>query len=85
MRLDGLCEELKLAWEYNGKQHYAFVEFFHRSPDALQKQRERDERLRAECDRRGWILIEIPYWVKDKHTYIVSQLRLAGLFRLINT
>merc|ERR1711924_197251 len=48
IRIDGFCQELRLAWEYHGQQHYVFVKFFHRTPEKLQKQRRRDEMLRLE-------------------------------------
>lgn len=61
LELDGYCNELKIAFEYNGQQHYKRHPLWHRSPDALEKQQTRD-RLKARlCEERGINLIIIPY------------------------
>jgi hypothetical protein len=62
--LDGYNEELKIAFEYNGKQHYEPIHFFG-GIDRFIKQIDRDERLRKECKTRGIFLIEISY----KHSF----------------
>ena len=49
--------------EYNGKQHYEFIPFFHNSQEDFQKQIRRDNLLRKICSKHpGKLeLIEIPY------------------------
>lgn len=75
LELDGYCEELELAFEYNGQQHYEYSEHFHRGDiGKFEDQVERD-RIKLEiCTKRGIKLIVIPYTVEDKREYILSQL-----------
>ena len=51
--------------EYNGKQHYEYVPYFHKSEDDFERQKFRDFIVRDYCEQRGIKLIEIPYWMKD--------------------
>lgn len=37
IELDGYCSELKLAFEYNGVQHYKFVPRFHKTMEQKMK------------------------------------------------
>jgi hypothetical protein len=59
LELDGYCEELKLAFEYNGKQHYAAIPYFggEKQFETIQM---RDQRKRDICKEKGITLIEIP-------------------------
>jgi predicted nucleic acid-binding Zn-ribbon protein len=74
LELDGYCEKLKLALEYNGRQHYEYVDHFHR--DGLQSlvyQQERDQRKIRLCHENGIYLIIIPYTIEDKKTFIKNE------------
>lgn len=66
LELDGYCEDLKLAFEYNGKQHYEFVPFWHRTSNALDRQKSRDARKARICEEMGIRLIIIPYTENDR-------------------
>jgi hypothetical protein len=61
LELDGYNENLKLAFEYNGKQHYQFTKHFHETEDNFKKQRERDEFKYKRCIEMGITLISVPY------------------------
>ncbi|WP_434284699.1 zinc-ribbon domain-containing protein [Clostridium botulinum] len=61
LELDGYNEELNLAFEYNGEQHYNSEKMFHKSPKAFEKQKKRDEEKKELCKARSITLIEIPY------------------------
>lgn len=50
LELDLYCEELKLAIEYNGPQHYKFIEFYHKDQDNFLKQQIRDLIKEGYCD-----------------------------------
>eukprot|EP01126_Amoeba_proteus_P043088 TRINITY_DN4706_c0_g1_i17.p1 TRINITY_DN4706_c0_g1~~TRINITY_DN4706_c0_g1_i17.p1 ORF type:complete len:144 (-),score=20.50 TRINITY_DN4706_c0_g1_i17:304-735(-) len=56
MELDILITELKVAIEYNGKQHYDNTYF---SQPGF---RERDFEKREACERIGITLLVVPYW-----------------------
>ena len=48
--------------EYNGEQHYHFIEFFsHGDPDWLVKQVKRDNNVKAYCKEYDILFIEIPF------------------------
>jgi hypothetical protein len=76
LELDCFNEELRLAVEYQGEQHYKFNKFFHRSHDAFLNGKYRDEMKRRICKERGITLIEIPYWIKPDNieAYLRGQL-----------
>jgi hypothetical protein len=63
LELDGYNQNLKIAFEYNGIQHYKFVPRFHKSPDDLILQRMRDIFKQVACKRYGIALIIIPYHI----------------------
>ena len=86
LELDGYCEELNLAFEYNGIQHEKYSPYFHRDgPDDFQAQLERDTRKRELCEKNGIRLVDIPskYNHKDPEKlrkYIESCLHDLGFF-----
>ncbi len=62
MELDGYCEKLELAFEYQGEQHYKQHELFHK--DATFEERQQlDELKRRLCKEHNIVLIEVPYTV----------------------
>lgn len=64
LELDLFNEELKLAVEYNGQQHYKYVQFFHQNEEAFKKQLQRDEEKMTTCLKFGINLIIVPYTLK---------------------
>lgn len=61
MELDGYNAEVSIGFEYQGIQHYEFVEFFHNSPEDFKRREGDDELKRILCKRNKVHLIEIPY------------------------
>ena len=66
LELDGYCEELNMAFEYNGIQHYKYIpDFFHKEGiNSFFEQILRDKRKRYLCNERGITLHTIPYKYK---------------------
>ncbi len=58
LELDCYCEDLSLAFEYQGAQHYKPIEFFG-GEDRFLKQKERDDYKRSICKQHGITLIEV--------------------------
>lgn len=79
-RLDGYNEELRLAFEYNGAQHYRYVPHFHRGgpQDLEQQQQDRDRAVEAACVESWVALIVIPYTVADLERFIRKELFQLG-------
>lgn len=81
MQLDGYNEELKLAFEYQGEQHYKVCcGFFghHYTEKEISKIQNHD-RLKIEiCKTNNIKLIIIPYWENNKFEYIKKQLEVNG-------
>ncbi len=80
LEIDLYNDDLKLAVEVQGDQHYKFIPFFHRNKDAFLNQRYRDAMKKEKCKQNGITLIEIPYSVGEKKlkSYIIKQLQLEG-------
>ena len=75
VHLDGYCEKLGIAFEYNGKQHYTFESFFHSNYEEFEKLQFRDATRVEKCNENNVILIVIPYWIENeaKEQYIIEQ------------
>jgi len=56
--IDGYCEELNLAFEYNGEQHYKEHKIWHREK-TLEDQKKRDAKLKRLCKKSNINLISI--------------------------
>lgn len=80
LELDCYNNELKIAVEYNGIQHYKYTPFFHKNNEAFLNQKYRDYMKRQLCKENGITLIEVPYTVKlsDIRSYIINQLKLKN-------
>lgn len=78
LELDCYNDRLKIALEYNGKQHYTAHAFFHDSQHKFNTQVSRDNFKRQRCKERGIVLIEVPYFTKNRRKYIVSELKRYG-------
>ncbi|MED3554088.1 hypothetical protein [Cytobacillus praedii] len=61
--LDGYNSKIKTAFEYNGIQHYEYVEFFHRTQQEFKRRIETDVHKLNLCKEKGINLIIIPYTI----------------------
>lgn len=80
LELDCYNEELQIAVEYNGVQHYKFSPYFHKNKDQFYTQKYRDEMKTRICKDKGLTLIEVPYNVKIENieNYLIEKLRESG-------
>ena len=63
--------------EYDGKQHYEFVKFFHKNLSGFKKQQEWDRRKNKYCLMNNIPLYRVPYWQ-------LEDLTLEKIFSSIN-
>ena len=61
LELDCYNEEIKVAAEYNGIQHYVYPNPFHKTYDEFISLVRRDQFKLKQCDKNGVYLISIPY------------------------
>lgn len=59
LELDFYIEELKIAYEIQGRQHFEFVPFFHGKYENFKKRRRHDQDKRDLCYGRGVSIFEI--------------------------
>lgn len=85
LELDGYNKELKLAFEYDGQQHYCWPNAFHKTRQQFDAQQQRDRLKRVLCDMAGVTLITVPYTVKHKEIEPFLRARLADLRKLPTT
>ena len=77
LELDLYNEELKIAVEYNGQQHYKYTPFFHQNEEEFKKQLQRDDEKLKKCFELNINLIIIPYNLnnyKSIEQYIKSKI-----------
>ena len=63
LELDCYNNDLKLAVEVNGEQHYVYPNTFHKSYEEFESQQERDKIKKKKCEEYGIFLLEIPYTI----------------------
>jgi hypothetical protein len=59
LELDGYCEELNIAFEYQGYQHYIYPNRYHSSKKQFLNQQNRDKLKQNICKEKGIILLTI--------------------------
>ena len=76
LEIDCYNSELKLGIEYNGKQHYYYVPYFHKNKEAFLNQKYRDLIKQNMCKDNDICLIEVPYTVSVNNieNYLRNQL-----------
>ena len=75
MHFDGYNQKLKLAFEFNGPQHYMFYPKYHREYEDFVKQLELDKAKAELCKKMGIILIVVPHTLDydEFQDYIVKE------------
>lgn len=81
MELDGYNEELKIAFEYQGMQHYVRFNHFHKSDAIFDRQQILDNEKKELCFKNNINLICISYKIKidNMQKYIVNELLNYGI------
>lgn len=75
MQLDRYYPELKLAWEYDGRQHHEYNSYFHKTKQQFEYLQKCDVLKSKLCAESGVTLIRIRYDKKLTHEYILSRIR----------
>lgn len=80
LELDCCNLDLRLAVEYNGRQHYQYVPGMHKNHDAFRTQQYRDEMKARLCKENGFNLIIVPYTitVSNIDNYLAEKLQELG-------
>ena len=80
MELDGYNSDLKLAFEYQGQQHYNFSPYFHKTEEKFAEQVYRDKLKKELCEKNEIKLVEIPFNIEydDLEDYIKMKLYELG-------
>ena len=82
LELDGYCPQLKLAFEYQGEQHYNACNYFNTlKKDGLQAQQRRDHLKEELCKQHGIGLIAVPHGESDREAFVKRRLLELG-FRI---
>jgi hypothetical protein len=76
LELDGFNEELNIAFEYNGIQHYQFNKRFHSNTNSLEKRVRDDFQKQLLCEKNGVFLIVVKYDIPKEaiFQYVFAQL-----------
>jgi len=61
LEIDCYIPELKLGFEYNGLQHYEHVEYFHKTKEDFEAQKDRDVEKLKRAEEKGIKIITIRY------------------------
>ena len=71
LRFDFACYKngrLACLIEVDGRQHFEYTPFFHKSKIAFRRQKEHDIKKNKFCLKNGITLIRVPYWELDNLT-----------------
>ena len=73
LELDGYCETLQLAFEYQGEYHYMDVPMHHQQRSLKDVQKVDTLKVKL-CQKRGVDLVQVPYWEKGNKKWIDQAL-----------
>lgn len=75
--LDIYLPQLKIAFEYDGQQHFEYNEHFHGSRDNFLKARRRDAEKDDLCEQQGITLIRVAYNEEMNRELVLGKLEEA--------
>jgi hypothetical protein len=89
LELDGYNSDSKIAFEYQGHQHYYYIEYFHSSFEDFLELQKRDKLKELMCKEKNIHLIIIPYYKatsdEDLMKFIMQKVEELGINKsLIN-
>ena len=76
MELDGYNEGHKIAFEYQGEQHYRTI---WKTRETLESRKCNDRRKKALCRYHGVALICVPYFKRDVESFLKLKLKSLGV------
>lgn len=79
LQLDRYYPTLKLAFEFNGRQHYEFNRYMHKDMEAFEYLQTCDRKKKKDCAKNGVTLITIKYNKVITKEYLVTRLTEAGV------
>lgn len=79
LELDFYVDEMKIAAEVQGEQHYSFIKYFHKTIDKFELQKKRDSDKSILCKKYGVELVEI-FTETDADIFVQR----IGLYKEIN-
>jgi hypothetical protein len=79
LQLDRYYPGLKLAFEFNGRQHYEFNRYMHKDQKAFEYLQECDDKKRRDCKKHGVTLISIKYNKTITKEYMLKRFKQAGV------
>jgi len=82
LELDMYNEDLNLACEFNGRQHYEYVPFLHANSRVnFHNQKYRDKEKRQLCEKYGVRLITVPYTIPPEKipAYLKQEVSRLGI------
>jgi len=74
LELDGYSEKLKIAFEYQGEQHYNPIKFYGGEKDNFKKQLERDKIKSYRCKKNGVKLLVFPFFKKMLNNEVIKTI-----------
>jgi hypothetical protein len=78
MQLDWFCPKLGIAYEYQGRQHYEYSPYFHKSKKVFKYLQECDALKKELCEKHGITLIHIRYDKNLTTRYLLLKLEEAN-------
>jgi hypothetical protein len=83
LELDCCNEDMKLAVEYNGVQHYKYTKVFHKNYETFRLQQYRDEMKKRLCEQNNYTLIIVPYTIPIEkiEEFLITELKRLRILR----
>ena len=81
LEIDLYNEDINLAVEYNGRQHYEYIPYFHQnSREKFHTQRYRDEMKKTLCKEKNLPLIIVPYTIPNHRikAFLIDEIKKLG-------
>ena len=77
LELDMFNKELRIACEYNGRQHYEFVPFFHKTKKRFNIQKRRDKLKKQFAESNHYKLVVFKYTEPITYNHVLNKIKIG--------